>query len=743
MNRPLHKRLLGAALPLLAVAAMVAAGFAGVRQTLEAGGYDGHTVLINELCAKNLTGLTTAAGTAEDWVELLNVSGRDIDLSGWGLSDDPDRPYKWTFPAGTTLSGGENNILVLFADGTGAQDADGTLHLGFRLGRTGETLTLTDAQGNTVDSLDYPAQQYDLTYGRLRGSADRVGILANPTPGTANATRFWEETVEATDLGTVEFSVQAGFYSDTVTLELTCGDPDAAIVYTTDGSLPTTSSELYTGPITIASREGDANRYVSLAASYQGEWVSAYAYDYAPDPVDKATTITARVYKNGVLGQAVTARTYWVGVEPYTLPVVSVTAAADDLFGAEGIYMPGTTYYTMRKYGSMDTTGNFLSNEKIDARIQILDAGGSLLLDADTTVRVSGGWSRQSAQMKNLHLKLQDGAVSGILSAAPGGDALDTLVLRGSGNGDAYTGLHQDAFLNNYLYSLDVGCQYNQPVVLYLEDEYWGVYTIRESKNTDFFLRHYGIEEDDLICPGTTPDETAQPEKAALGLGVDALDATTEEGMAWVEANVDVDEYIRYIIAQMYAYNSDGLYNGGNNSILWKSAETDADNPYADGRWRFLLNDLDTTLIDVEVDPFELLLAEDYSFAVRETAPWYSVVCNLFQKLWQNADFRARFAEEFVREMNTVYAPENIVAAFDAWAELLRPEIADDLARQKVTTTALAPLAEALLGYELVDWEITPDEWQQQVDRVRDYFTRRADIMLDYLEQYLQEADAP
>src|SRR5699024_9093100 len=120
------------------------------------------------------------------------------------------------------------------------------------------------------------------------------------------------------------------------------------------------------------------------------------------------------------------------------------------------------------------------------------------------------------------------------------------------------------------------------------------------------------------------------------------------------------DEYIRYIIAQMYAYNSDGLYNGGNNSILWKSAETDADNPYADGRWRFLLNDLDTTLIDVEVDPFELLLTEDYSFAVRETAPWYSVVCNLFQKLWQNADFRARFAEEFVREMNTVYAPENI-----------------------------------------------------------------------------------
>ena len=46
-----------------------------------------------------------------------------------------------------------------------------------------------------------------------------------------------------------------------------------------------------------------------------------------------------------------------------------------------------------------------------------------------------------------------------------------------------------------------------------------------------------------------------------------------------------------------YTYNSDGMYNGGNNSILWKSAVLDPDNPYADGRWRFLLNDLDSTCL--------------------------------------------------------------------------------------------------------------------------------------------------
>lgn len=183
-------------------------------------------------------------------------------------------------------------------------------------------------------------------------------------------------------------------------------------------------------------------------------------------------------------------------------------------------------------------------------------------------MRISGGWSRQGVKQKNLHLKLQDDATSAILEEAPGGDALDTLVLRGMGNGTVYPALHQDAFLSNYLYDLDIGCQYNVPVTLFLQDEYGGVYTIRESKNTDFYERHYGIREKDLICPGTTDDETAQPEKSAFGLGVDALDATTEEGKAWVAANVDVEEYIRYTIAQMYTYNADGMYNGGNNSIL-------------------------------------------------------------------------------------------------------------------------------------------------------------------------------
>ena len=734
-------RLLPVVLPLSLLAAAALTGAALLRQDLAGlDGYAGRTVLINEVCAKNLTGLTDGDGQTPDWIELLNTTGQDVDLSGWGLSDDPDDPYKWTFPEGTVLSGGANNILLLYADGADGLDADGALHTGFRLGRRGETLVLTTPEGTAADTLDFPAQEYDLSYGYLAGSGSEVGVLAAPTPGAVNSTAFLQPSDETADLPAVTFSAGAGFYQDALELTLSCTDAGAAIVYTLDGSLPTGSSTLYTGPITLTPRSGEANRYASLPTVLHGGWLANYAYSYAPEQVAKATTVTARAYKDGKLGEAVTVATYWVGIAPYSLPVVSVTADADDLFGAAGIYMPGQTYYTLHKYGDTSATGNYSGRETADVRVQILETDGTVQTAAEGTVRVSGGWSRSGVQLKNLHTKLKDGAQTDLLAAAPGGGTLSTVVLRGSGNGTAYQSLHQDAFLNNYLYDLDIGTQWNEPVILFLEDEYWGVYTVRESKNEDFYARHYGLEEDELICPGTSDEETAQPEKIAFGLGVDALDAATAEGMAWVEANVDVDEYIRYVIAQMYTYNSDGMYNGGNNSILWKSAVLDPDNPYADGRWRFLLNDLDSTLYDVEVDPFAYLLENDFSFAARETAPWYSVVDNLFQKLWQNADFRARFAEEFRREMATVYAPDSILPAFEAWVARLAPEIPQDLARQKVETTWLAPLARAL-GVEVEPGGITETEWDQNVEKVRDYFARRADIMLSYLDTYLKEAD--
>lgn len=736
MNRPWYHRLLQLAVPLLFAAALVLAALARLTGLWTGqDNYAGKTLLINEVCARNLTGLTDADGDASDWIELRNVSGQDLVLDGYTLSDNPDNPDKWTFPEGTVIQGQGSYIMVIFADGKDGRDAAGNLHTNFRLAGEGETLILCDPDGNVVDTLEYPEQDYDMTYGRCLNSALRTGRLAVATPGRDNPADFWEEDAATADFGTVRFSAPAGFYEQPFSLTLEADDPDAVILYTLDGSTPDVDSPVYTGAIPIESRSDDPNAYLTLPCVLYDGWLMNYAYEYGANPASKGTTVTVRLYKDGVLGEAVQAATYWVGVEPHTLPVVSVTTQADKLFGADGIYTAGYTYYTQRKYGTENAQGNFNSGRAVSANLQVLLPDGTLALQDEISLQVSGGWSRGSALLKNLNVKLKNQQTD-LLSGAMNADALDGFVLRGSGNGTVYPSLHQDAFLNNYLYDQDIGTQYNMPVVLYLEDEYWGVYTIREKKNGDFFERHYGIREKNLISPGITDHPANQEEKYSFGAGVDALDCTTAEGMAWVEENLDLDEYIRYIIAQMYVYNSDGLYNGGNNTILWKTDTVDPDNPYADGRWHFLLNDLDCTLIDVTVDPFAYLLEGDFSLANCETAPWYSVVDNLFQKLWQSEDFRARFRTVFEEEMATTYVPENLLPAFEDWADLLRPEIEADLARQEVKATALAPLAEALLDTEVTGWSMTPQEWEEDLDVVREYFAHRADVMLYYLNQY-------
>ena len=239
--------------------------------------------------------------------------------------------------------------------------------------------------------------------------------------------------MEAADLGTVEFSVQAGFYSDTVTLELTCGDPDAAIrLHHRRQPAHHQQRTLHRAPITHRQPGGrrqpvcqPGGRPIRGSGSRPTPTTMPPTRWTRPPPSPRGCTKTAcwgRPLPPAPTGWGWNrTRCRWSASPPR--PTICSVRRASICPGPPTIPCASTAAWTSPAIS--------FSNEKIDARIQILDAGGSLLLDADTTVRVSGGWSRQSAQMKNLHLKLQGGAVSGILSAAPGGDALDTLVLRG------------------------------------------------------------------------------------------------------------------------------------------------------------------------------------------------------------------------------------------------------------------------------------------------------------------------
>ena len=70
--------------------------------------------LINEVMSSNQTSVRDEDGDTPDWIEIYNPGDVSIDLTGYGLSDRPDNPYKWVLPS-ITLEAEEH--MLVFASG--------------------------------------------------------------------------------------------------------------------------------------------------------------------------------------------------------------------------------------------------------------------------------------------------------------------------------------------------------------------------------------------------------------------------------------------------------------------------------------------------------------------------------------------------------------------------------------------------------------------------------------------------
>ena len=72
------------------------------------------SALLNEVLTANLTGIVDEDGEPVDWIEVYNPGHDPVDMSGFGISDAPNTPFKWTFPP-VALAPGRR--LVVYASG--------------------------------------------------------------------------------------------------------------------------------------------------------------------------------------------------------------------------------------------------------------------------------------------------------------------------------------------------------------------------------------------------------------------------------------------------------------------------------------------------------------------------------------------------------------------------------------------------------------------------------------------------
>lgn len=71
-------------------------------------------IVINEIQASNTKTIFDEDGESSDWIELFNPGPGAVNLGGYGLSDNPEKPLKWTLPS-INLAAGQ--YLLVFASG--------------------------------------------------------------------------------------------------------------------------------------------------------------------------------------------------------------------------------------------------------------------------------------------------------------------------------------------------------------------------------------------------------------------------------------------------------------------------------------------------------------------------------------------------------------------------------------------------------------------------------------------------
>ncbi len=160
------------------------AGYEAYKASMSAGESE---LLVNEVMTSNVMTLTDDKGEYSDWVEITNTGNQDINLNGYGLSDNKNDALKWRFPDITIKAGQQ---LVVFCTGISRPyTGDGLLSANFKISSYNAEVALSDARGRLIDSVTIGEVPSDWVYERVYQNGAPTGqwlMASTPSPGYPN-----------------------------------------------------------------------------------------------------------------------------------------------------------------------------------------------------------------------------------------------------------------------------------------------------------------------------------------------------------------------------------------------------------------------------------------------------------------------------------------------------------------------------------------------------------------------------
>lgn len=539
------------------------------------------------------------------------------------------------------------------------------------------------------------------------------------------------------------FSRRGGFYDAPFDLTISAVG-DGPVYYTLDGSIPdaddpTGATSRYRAPIPIIDRTGTSHRLAGIDTTSVGRTPFFDVQDRAADftmpdlsgqVLEQATVVRART----PCSETATA-TYFVGAEKRraNLPVLSLaTDPAGLMDHDDGIYVAGRLLEESVQSPDFHPDAWIISNYSQRGRewerrvaLDFCAPGGACIYSRDAGVRVHGRYSRSFPQ-KPLRLYARNAygdrrfRANFFFGQTPVPPGHRRLILRNSGQDNPQTML-ADGFLQSLMNDLMADTQAYQPVAVFLNGEYWGLHNIRERYDRHYLELVHGADPDDVAFlnnSGSTdglPADTAAAWRDTLN-AIAGLPPTAPRFKAEVAAQIDIDSFFDFIIAHVFAGNADWI----SNNVRWWRAPKPSDGPASgvhDGRWRWLISDLDQWgggVGDPAFDNFAHRLAPTDDPFYRDGFPF------LFHRLVSNDALRARFLNRFADLLNTSLHADTTLGKLDAAAARIAPEIPAHLARWRP--------------------ERTVADWQADIARLAGFLRARPGMQRDQLVAALAPA---
>lgn len=627
-------------------------------------------VVLSELCSANASVIIGDTDkNCTEWLEIANTGEVAVDITGYYLTDDPAVPDKWAIPSTPALYPGK--ALIFWADKLGVLN-----HTNFKLKLTPGKLALYSPAKELVDSVEYPAQTTDISYGRASNGEWRY--CATPTPGQANAGVM---TVNSDRTGLPVFSQQGGFYPASVTVSLTA-DPGAVIRYTLDGSIPKVDSTAYASPILISSTK----------------------------------VLRARAFAPDRLPSHAVTNTFFIN-ESKTLPVVSVSTDPANLFDpAVGLYVPGPN----AKADPPFRNGNFWQDWERAANVELFEADGSRAFSHYCGVKINGN-TTVAIPEKSLAFyskaKYELAAFNYKLFPEKASTNYPRFLLRNSGQDWPLT-LFRDALSASVVKGkMNLDYQAYRPVLHFLNGEYYGVINLREKADQYFAVSNYGATAGKIdflehnIGEVVVGDGSDAHYKALMAY-LAANEITQSEVYDYVKTQMDVEEFMDYTIMETYCGNYDWP---GENVKFWR-AQSGVNN-----RWRWILQDTDyaweyKTKYGFELDSIGKLL--ENSSSTWPNPGWSTL---LFRTLIKNDAFRAEWLSRYQQHLGDTFLPSRILGIIDGIEQALEPEMARHIATWGGKYDNLFPLTPSPTNYCFANIHA----WKVNIAVIRDFVQKR------------------